>query len=124
MEDNRITIHEAYKICSDGIMHYSKLIWEVRLVIIAQGLVILGGYLMTLEKMPDDNLVHGIICVLGILFSIILSGLQNNYINDYLTHLNQGARIEGKYFSKINTGIIDENEKILPLTSPQKTEPF
>lgn len=70
---------------AEFIRHYSKLIWEVRQLAIAQGVIILAAPYLVIDKFPYE--IIWTIPIAGILFTIILWTVHNNYLDDFEVHL-------------------------------------
>lgn len=94
---SEVSLLELYEAGSNAVLHYSKLIWQTRVITLAQGFIILGGYLTVIKDFQDDFFLHLLTCAVGILFSLIMRSLQRNYMTDYRNHLSQVCIIEQQY---------------------------
>ena len=80
-----MTSAEKHKEICDSVRHYSNLIYQIRTITIAQGLIILGFSLKITSGLPFI-LVLGI-DMLGMLFTAWVCLIQKTYLKDFDTHI-------------------------------------
>lgn len=73
------------ELANNNLLHYSNLIWSVRGLTIGQGILILSGVYLSWDSKDTSLLI--IICAFGVLATIFLLIIQNNYLKDFEAYL-------------------------------------
>jgi hypothetical protein len=90
MSDEKLI--SLYNEAATAVRHYSNCIKHMRTIVLVQGLVILTAVLYSLTLTEDKYFYYTI--YFGILFTLVLSRQQANYLSDITDHLSTTAAIE------------------------------